>query len=284
MSTTCVFTEVPVGENLTLYIDGNSKITAANGTYEEPKPNALSLPHISTCPGATNQCMIACYIYGLQKNAPEVYKKYMQNERVLHRILMTKSSSEFAAQALADWIYKNCSDGFRWHVSGDVMNDRYAQWIVSVAQKVQSVRMWIYTRTLECVPILVNAPNLAVNISADSDNYDAARAMALTHKVRVCYLTTDGNIPEDMEDGDVIFPDYSLRGREMDKPTEHPWWQGLDNKHKRMVCPPDFFGQSEKHRCGPCKKCLHPKSGSELFKYNIKKVPMLDHDPSSAIE
>ena len=260
MPTKYVFTWVPVGENLKLYIDGNSKITAANGTYEDPKPNALSLPHISTCPGATEQCMSVCYIYGLKNNAPEVYKKYMQNERVIHRFMMSIGSMFFAVDALANWISENCPGGFRWHVSGDMMNQRYAAWITMVAKKSPDVRHWIYTRSIDLVPVLSEATNLAVNISADSDNYTHARAMARISGARICYLTRDGSIPEDMEEGDVIFPDYSLRGRDMKKPTEHTWWQNLPQKHRRMVCSADFFGQSERHRCGPCKKCLHPKT------------------------
>jgi hypothetical protein len=259
MATTYVFTEVEVGKNLTLYVDGNSKITVGNGSYEEPVPNALSLPHISTCPGATESCMTACYVYGLQKNAPEVYKKYMQNERVIHRFLMSPVAREIAADAFAAWITENCPDGFRWHVSGDVMNDRYASWIVAVARRSPRIRHWIYTRSLDLVSVLIQAPNLAVNISADTDNYASARVIATETGARVCYLTVDGSIPNDMQEGDVIFPDYSLRGRDMEKPTEHPWWQGLEQKHKKMVCPPDFFGQSERHRCGPCKKCLEPQ-------------------------
>ena len=42
--------EVDVGDGITLYVDGNSKITGSNGTFEDPKPNAFSLParrHVS---------------------------------------------------------------------------------------------------------------------------------------------------------------------------------------------------------------------------------------------
>ncbi len=258
MSTTYVYTEVPVGDGLTLYVDGNSKITVGNGSYEEPKPNALSLPHISTCPGATSQCMAVCYVYGLQKNAPEVYKKYMQNERVIHHILMTNPSMMRSAEVFGNWISKNCPDGFRWHVSGDVMNARHAMWISKVAAYSPHVRHWIYTRSLELIPQLLLCENFAVNISADADNYAEARKCEMVFGGRICYLTRDGSIPDDLKSGEVIFPDYLLRGRDMDKPTEHEWWKGLSTKHKRMVCPADFFGQSEQHRCGPCKKCLFP--------------------------
>lgn len=256
MATTYVCADIDVGNGLKLYVDGNSKITAGNGSYDEPVPNALSLPHISTCPGATEQCMGSCYVYGLQKHAPDVYRQYMQNERVIHRFLMSPGAREEAADKFAAWIVANCPDGFRWHVSGDVMNDRYAHWIVAVARRSSGVRQWIYTRSLDLVEILIEAPSLVVNISADSDNYEAARAVANRTGARLCYLTKDGTFPGNMEEGEVIFPDYNLRGREMDKPTDHEWWQGLSQIHRKMVCPADFFGQSEQHRCGPCKKCL----------------------------
>ena len=160
MATKYVCVDVPVSENLTLYLDGNSKITVGNGTYDNPVPNAISLPHISTCPGATKQCMASCYVYGLQKNAPEVYAKYCQNERVLHRLLMSMNSFYKSSFSLAEWIIENCKDGFRWHVSGDVMNERHAQWIVNVAKHSSNVRHWIYTRSLHIVPTLVNSQNL----------------------------------------------------------------------------------------------------------------------------
>lgn len=256
MSTTYVFTEVPIGDGLTLYVDGNSKITVSNGTYDEPKPNALSLPHISTCPGATKQCMKSCYVFGLQQNAPEVYKKYAQNERALHRIMLSSVGVLASAELFGKWISENCPGGFRWHVSGDVMHDRHARWISMVVRNSTKVNHWIYTRTLDAIPTLIGFDNLTVNISADADNYAGARGVAKQSGARICYLTHDGTLPDDLEDDDVILPDYSLRGRDMDKPIEHPWWQSLSQKHKKMVCPPDFFGQSERHRCGPCKKCL----------------------------
>jgi hypothetical protein len=278
MSTTYVYTDVPIGDGLTLYIDGNSKITVGNGTYDEPKPNALSLPHISTCPGATSECMATCYVYGLQKNAPEVYKQYMHNERVIHRVMLDTDLMGNSARMLGEWITENCPDGFRWHVSGDVMNRRHAKWIKLVAQYSPNVRQWIYTRTLNMVVELIGQPNLAVNISADAENYAKARNVADLHNVRICYMTRDGSLPDDLRKGEVIFPDYPLRGRDLDKPTEHEWWQGLSQEHKKMVCPPDFFGQSEQHRCGPCKKCLQPSNPVDL------KLDVIEEKPIKNIE
>lgn len=44
-----------------LWLDGNGKITAGNGTLDDPKPNAFSLVEIEDCPGSTPSCRTACY-------------------------------------------------------------------------------------------------------------------------------------------------------------------------------------------------------------------------------
>jgi hypothetical protein len=252
------FTEVYVLPGKALYLDGNSKITAGNGTYAEPVPNALSLPHIATCPGSTEVCRSSCYVHGLQKHAPEVYAKYQQNERVIHSLLMDPLGAEVAAYNLATWIKQSCPEGFRWHVSGDVFSKQYAGWIQMVAAKSAPVLHWIYTRSLDLVPDLKDPQihNLVVNVSTDRDTYPEARKVALTEGVRLCYLTQDGTLPDDLPSGSVIFPDYAVRGRSLPEPTTHAWWQGLSQDHRKMVCPADFFGQSEQHRCGVCRKCM----------------------------
>lgn len=256
MVTAYVYTEVDIGQNLSLYIDGNSKVTINNGSYDKPKPNALSLPHISTCPGSTSLCRKSCYVYNLQKNAPEVYSKYMQNERVLHHILMNDNILSLTAKNLGNWISVNCPHGFRWHVSGDVISKQHAEWIVKITEASPTVLHWIYTRSLAVVPILVQSKNLRVNISADSENYTLAKQVAIENNTRICYFTPDGNIPKDLNTQSVIFPDYSFRGRDSSDTKGIEWFNSLSTIERKMICPADFFGQSENYRCGPCSKCL----------------------------
>lgn len=45
---------------LSLWLDGNGKITAGNGTLAEPKPNAFSLVQIEDCPQSTPTCRASC--------------------------------------------------------------------------------------------------------------------------------------------------------------------------------------------------------------------------------
>jgi hypothetical protein len=259
MTTQFTFAKVPLWNDLAFYIDGNSKITWDNGTYLNPRPNAFSLPHIATCPGSTERCRTSCYVHGLKKAAPEVYRHYELNNMALHAALMTRERADMAAALLAIWIRENAPGGFRWHVSGDVTSFRHAAWIADVCRLAPKVQFWIYTRTLDAVPALL-APNLTLNVSADRDNYARAYTAATQWSgVRLCYLVSapDEVIPA-LPPGSVIFPDYPLRGRTLETPTEAPWWVALTNEQRRQVCPADFFGQSEEHRCGPCKKCLRP--------------------------
>ena len=257
MTTQFTHAEVKLWDGLSFWIDGNSKITRSNGTYADPRPNALSLPHIATCPGSTERCRASCYVHGLKKNAPEVYQKYELNELALHSALFDDSTSTHAASLLAGWIAENATGGFRWHVSGDVISMDHAYFIEDVCRRAPRVPFWIYTRTLPVVHILKRAKNLAVNVSADEDNWSRAHDVATRWGARLCYLVSrpDEVLP-DLPPGSVIFPDYPLRGRSLVRPATAPWWAALDAERKRQVCPADFFGQSEENRCGPCRKCL----------------------------
>jgi hypothetical protein len=248
--------------NEILYFDGNQKITADNGTFEAPAANAFSLPHITACPFRTPTCESSCYVENLEKYQSEIYEHYKSNLSTIMRLL-SGSDSKFTASAfiVADWIAQNAKGGFRWHVSGDIFSRRYANWISLVASESKPVKHWIYTRSFPYLEPLLDVPNIAVNLSADRDNYWLARRYADAYDLRVCYLTVDGGVPDDMRDGDVIFPDYGLRGVGMKPHTYRDgskWWQSLDSEQRKMVCPVDAYGKSEQVRCGPCSKCLKP--------------------------
>ena len=77
--------------------------------------------------------------------------------------------------------------------------------------------------------------------------------MAERYGLRTCFMTTDGAVPSEVTDGDVIFPDYSLRGG---NPEGKAWYNSLPMAQKRCVCPVDYHGKSEYCRCGPCDRCL----------------------------
>lgn len=269
---------------LSLWLDGNGKITRDNGTLDAPRPNAFSLRaqavtdrkraeshsdlvsnHISypqhDCPGSTPACRSVCYVGGLEKHARATYDLYEKNSDAIRAILADGELADAWCMLMGAEIARRTS--FRWHVSGDVYSLDYAQWIADVCRESPGVEHWIYTRSFDMLEPLVEVStakggNLALNLSADRDNYDAALEASVRAvrqgalPLRICYLTLDGAVPA-LNDSDVLFPDYSLRGG-----TEagREWFAKLTADQKAMVCPVDFHGKAENRRCGPCARCL----------------------------
>lgn len=243
------------GKKIAFWFDGNGKITLDHGNFANPCPNAFSLVQVEDCPFATPTCISVCYVHNLEKAEREVHDKYRLNGVAIRRALENRRYQAETEEAFAEWIIKNAPRGFRWHVSGDIFSLAYSHFIKNVSVLASEVPFWIYTRSFSWVEPLLEAKNLAVNLSADKDNYEEALFLNRRFGLRVCYLSVDGEVP-DLPKGSVIFPNYTLRGRDLLKPIDAPWWQSLAGKQRKMVCPPDFFGQSERFRCGPCKKCL----------------------------
>lgn len=247
---------MPDGVPISIWFDGNSKATRGNGTFQNPVANAFSLVQKIDCPFATETCMRICYIHILEAQEKEVHDKYFINREAIRRILADPYYIMSASDQFAQYVNENCRGGFRWHISGDIFSLLYANFIRLICLKTPEVPHWIYTRSFSYVGPLVGLSNLVVNLSADQDNVERARVVAERFGFRICYLTLDGKVPSDLPNGSVIFPNHDLRGRNLPHPTDAPWWQSITSEQRKMVCPADFFGQSERIRCGPCKKCL----------------------------
>jgi hypothetical protein len=269
-----------------LHLDGNGKVTAGNGTLHEPRPNALSLVQIETCPGSTATCRERCYVHNLQTAQGWLHDLYRENTATLReiglgiRVLSAVSRAEREAQAewafiVAAWIREHARGGFRWHVSGDLMSETHAAWVRDVCLEVgPEIPMWIYTRSFDVVSRLMSAAtlatggleggNLSVNLSADRDNLSEAIACSRWHRTsagapRLCYLAADEHDNPDLlylRSDDVIFPDYALRPRAAPSLAESPWWASLTGFQRGLVCPVDAHNKSEERRCGPCRRCI----------------------------
>lgn len=273
-TTAFCFAEILGPDGTKLYVDGNGKITAANGTLDNPKPNAFSLRNKDDCPGSTPTCRASCYVEGLKKFAVDTYTLYEHNASEIRRILADDSLASAWVDIFGDWITANAAGGFRWHVSGDCYAVEYAEWIADVCAASPTVNHWIYTRSFGpgidpailatlARQATIFGGNLAINLSADVDNYTHAKAAAddLGTGVddalaRICYMATgDGDVPADLRQGSVIFPDYPIRGA---TPEGQAWFAALSPDYKSYTCPVDMQGKSERRRCGPsnCDRCL----------------------------
>lgn len=256
------------GTDSVLYLDGNAKITAGNGTFTDPQPNAFSLRDRDDCPGKTPTCSEACYVTSLAAAQPQLHALYRHNSAEIRRVLADPSLTDRWVMHLSEVIAFGCAGGFRWHVSGDVYSEAYAQFVADVCREAPTVDFWIYTRSFDYLGPLAEVStlrggNLALNLSCDIDNFAEAVEASVAYGVapgkplRLCYLTTDGKLPSThLEAGDVIFPDYQLRSRQFATLAESPWWQSLMPQQRSLVCVVDAFGKSDKRRCGPCDRCL----------------------------
>lgn len=242
-----------------LWLDGNSKVTAGNGTLDLPRPNALSLVQVQDCPFATNTCKKSCYVHNLEGAQRTLHKMYQHNSAKIRALLYAWDATgdwgtgELWAMRLGAAIERKCAGGFRWHNSGDILSETHAKWIAMVVEHSQNVNHWIYTRSFGCIRPLLGQRNLTINLSADEDNYQDARVWAEVHKLRIAYMTIDGSYPCDLLDGAVIFPDYALRGG---TPRGNKWFASLEPRFKAMVCPVDVWGKADNRRCGPCDRCI----------------------------
>lgn len=280
--TTAFCSEVLTGPGgatgLYLNFDGNGKITAANGSLHAPKANAFSLVEIADCPQSTPTCRQACYVQNLKAAQPDLHAMYVHNSRTIREILADPALANDWAMRVASWITMHAAGGFRWHVSGDVYSLEYANWIADVCRESPTVDHWIYTRSFDFLAPLAEVStlrggNLAINLSCDVDNYEAACDAAAHYgdveyvwdlgvqrsiltRLRLCYLTVDGIVPNDLGTDDVIFPDYQLRPRQHATLAESPWWQSITQHQRGLVCPVDAHGKAENRRCGPCSRCL----------------------------
>lgn len=246
-----------------LWLDGNGKITAGNGTLEAPRPNAFSLLQIDDCPQSTPTCRASCYVHNLKKAQPELHAKYAHNSRTIREILAEGDPSRWTAH-MGWWIAEHARGGFRWHVSGDLFSFEYARFVADVVLHSGAIRHWIYTRSFDLVGPLIGHPAIALNFSCDRDNYEYASTRlrswqrAYGHRVgRLCYLVTEPDelIPE-LPEGSVIFPDYKIRPRQFSTLAESDWWQAFAPAQRQMVCPVDAHGKAENRRCGPCDRCM----------------------------
>jgi hypothetical protein len=235
-----------------LWFDGNSKITAGNGSFYEPLPNGFSLLPIIDCPGSTSTCEASCYVRYINIYNPELYSYYEHNSITIKKILDSNYSEEWN-NLFAKWIVSNCQGGFRWHISGDIYSLEYSKWIAEVCKKSSTVNHWIYTRSFDLLEPLNNIDNLTINLSLDKDNISKVIENKFLSNFRWCYLSSNGEIIESLREGDIIFPDYAFR-KSTDEGKE--WFKNLLPRQKKMVCPVDYHGKSEKIRCGPCDKCL----------------------------
>lgn len=168
-----------------------------------------------TCPGATagpGGCLSVpsgwirqtCYMANICK----IYKGVKPRLEENTRMLQGKTEEELVAiltDTVKEFLRKKGSKEpyFRLHYSGDFFSEVYAKAWVKVFALFPQVRFWTYTRSftkeLNVIPILAEATNLTLYLSADPVNYTEAVAVLeqfqANPRVAICWL--GGDPPKD---------------------------------------------------------------------------------------
>lgn len=156
--------------------------------------NAFSLPsgRNYSCPGATKVCETVCYAGKLERQYPAFRDLALHNWELLRNAtmgqmvsLLTQMIGEFSEECDKH----NAKKVFRWHADGDIFSAKYAWALAETCEAFPDVQFWIYTRSFSYVPYLEDIPNLAVYLSVDSENKEAAYGTKMIYPfVRLAYL------------------------------------------------------------------------------------------------
>lgn len=154
-------------------------------------PNSFGLPAGLTCPGATSFCT-SCYAARLEPAWPGIADLVDHNLRLLDDAGGLAGMTALLAEAISRYRTEASRRGltdqervFRIHWDGDFHSLDYAHAWRAVISTSPDIQFWTYTRSftdpVDVVPILAGLDNLALYLSADPDNIDAARAQADRH-------------------------------------------------------------------------------------------------------
>lgn len=141
--------------------------------------NAFSLPSGTeySCPGATKVCETVCYAGKLERQYPSYRALVLHNWELLKNASLTEMMDlliEMVSEFEAECEKRGVEKLFRWHADGDIFSADYAHAIGWVAERFTDIQFWIYTRSFEYVQYIAGIPNLAVYLSVDSENRQAA--------------------------------------------------------------------------------------------------------------
>lgn len=141
-------------------------------------PNSFGLPAGASCPGRTPFC-VSCYGESCERR-PDVARALAGNLALLQAAGTVDSMAELLVEMLGR--YRAAAGDspplFRIHWDGDFFSRDYAAaWAAAMATQ-PDVQFWAYTRSfqppVDVIDLLIEVPNLALYLSVDAWNHEAA--------------------------------------------------------------------------------------------------------------
>lgn len=163
-----------------------SKVTISKGNSKMGLIYSVSLPPIITC-RADAPCKKGCYALKgafLYKN---VSSAYLNNYE-----LYNNNPLEFELSILKQLPQYGV---FRWHVSGDIINNEYLNMMVRLAKKLKNVKFLAFTKKYEIVNEYLNNYKLPKNLKIVFSAWNGLE-LENNHKLSVAYVYDKNNIDE----------------------------------------------------------------------------------------
>ena len=178
-------------------------LTRGNGKLGE-SIHAWSIPAVTTCPGRSSLCEVACYATGGRFRTHAIQVRLAEN-------LDAALADDFVPRVVAE-VRRRGVHVLRVHVSGDFFSAEYAAKWLAIARRCRRTRFSGYTRSWrvpEVVPALARlaaVPNVRLWYSADAET---GLPEDVPPGVRVAYLLAG---PGDSPSGaDLAFRTRRLR-------------------------------------------------------------------------
>ena len=163
----------------------------ANGNARIANSFGLPAGKAYSCPSATSVCEKICYAGKLEK----IYKGTREN--LLHNFnALSNATFDEMVKMLDAMIseFENECDKwgapklFRIHWDGDFFNQTYTLAWYDVILTHSETRFWVYTRVESAAKTLVNASNLSLYFSTDSENIATAKRLNEEFGIKLALL------------------------------------------------------------------------------------------------
>lgn len=119
-----------------------NKISISTGNSKMGAIPSVSLPPIITCPHGA-PCAKKCYAAKLCRIYPSVKKAYQNNLDILNNNEMEYWQQVMKAAKMTKY--------FRYHVSGDIPDEHYFNWMLSIADTVKETQFLAFTKKYDMV-------------------------------------------------------------------------------------------------------------------------------------
>ena len=139
-------------------IDIQKIVSISQGNLKLAFIPSVSQPRVVSCNKHAPCVVSGCYS-AKEKRFPAVIQARMKNYKSY------KKNPDLFFYAISTWIKNVVPSYFRWHVTGDIVDKRYFEFMVNLALKNDKTNFLAYTKKYELLPETV-PKNLSIFVSA----------------------------------------------------------------------------------------------------------------------